>query len=66
VGVIAQLGVPFRHSYINKDKTIQKLGYCYYIIQQETGVLKELTINGFIKSNNLEASHLEFGVGMGI
>lgn len=66
VGVIAQLGVPFRHTYINKDKTIQKLGYSYYVWQAEQGILKELTLNGFIKSNNLEASHLEFGLGLGI
>ncbi len=66
VGIIAQVGVPFRHTYINKDKTIQKLGYAYYILQREKGILKELTVNGFIKSNNLEASHLEFGLGMGI
>lgn len=66
IGVIAQLGVPFKHESINKDKTVQKLGYSYYIVQQERGVLKELSLNGFIKSNNLEASHLEFGLGFGM
>lgn len=65
VGVIAQFGVPFKHSYINKDKTIQKLGYSYYLIQNERGILKDLSLNAFIKSNNLEASHLEFGLGAG-
>ena len=66
IGVIAQFGVPFKHTYINKDKTIQKLGYCYYIIQKEQGVFKELTLNTFIKSNNLEASHIEFAIGAGL
>lgn len=66
VGIIAQAGMPFKHTAINKDKTIQKLGYSYYILQHEQGILKELTLNGFIKSNDLEASHLEFGVGIGI
>lgn len=65
IGVIAQLGVPFKHGLINKDKTIQKMGYSYYIIQQEKGLLKELSVNGFIKSNNLEASHIELGLGVG-
>lgn len=64
-GVVAQLGVPFRHAEINKDKTVQKLGYSYYIVQAEHGILKELTVNSFIKSNNLEAANLEFGIGAG-
>lgn len=66
IGIVAQLGVPFKHTAINKDKTIQKLGYSYYILQKETGILKELSLNGFIKANNLEASHFEFGIGVGI
>ncbi len=66
IGIIAQVGVPFKHTEINKDKTVQKLGYCYYLLQKEHGVLKELSLNGFIKSNDLEASHLEFGIGAGI
>lgn len=64
-GVLAHIGVPFKHTKFNKDKTIQKLGYCYYIIQQEKGILKELTANCFVKSNNLEASHIEFSIGAG-
>lgn len=66
IGIIAQFGVPFHHTEINKDKTIQKLGYSYYLLQKEQGVLKELSLNGFIKANNLEASHFEFGIGIGI
>lgn len=66
IGIIAQLGVPFKHTEINKDKTIQKLGYAWYAWQAEKGLFKELTLNGFIKANNLEASHLEFGIGFGI
>ncbi|MCB0699057.1 MAG: acyloxyacyl hydrolase [Chitinophagales bacterium] len=65
VGVLAHLGIPFKRTVTNEDLTIQKLGYCYYIIQQEKGILKELTANCFIKSNNLEASHLEFSLGVG-
>lgn len=65
VGVIAQLGIPFKHNYVNKDKTVQKLGYSYYLLQNEQGILKDLSLNAFIKSNNLEASHLEFGLGAG-
>lgn len=66
IGIIAQLGVPFKHELINKDKTVQKLGYSYYIIQQEKGILKELTLNTFVKSNNLEATFIEFGLGVGM
>jgi hypothetical protein len=65
-GVIAQFGIPFRHTEMNKDKTVQKLGYSYYLLQYEDGFLKELTLNSFIKSNNLEAANLEFGLGIGI
>lgn len=66
IGVIAQLGVPFKNTKINKDKTVQKLGYAYYLWQREKGIFKELALNGFIKANNLEASHLEFGIGAGM
>lgn len=64
-GIVAQLGVPFHHTANNKDLTIQKLGYSYYAWQNEAYILKELSLNAFIKSNNLEASHLEFGIGAG-
>ncbi len=66
LGIVAQVGFPFRHTAVNDDKTIQKMGYSYYLLQNEQGILKELSLNGFIKSNNLEASHLEFGLGFGI
>ena len=66
IGVIAQFGMPFKTTYINDDKTIQKLGYCYYVVQKEEGLLKDLTLNCFIKSNNLEAANLEFGIGAGL
>lgn len=65
-GVIAQLGFPFHHTAINKDISVQKLGYSYYILQKEQGILKELAVQGFIKANNLEASTLEFGLGAGL
>lgn len=65
VGVIAQLGIPFKHTKFNEDKTVQKLGYSYYLLQQEQGVIRNIALNCFIKSNNLEASNLEFGFGVG-
>lgn len=65
VGIITQLGVPFKHTAINKELTIQKLGYSYYVINQEQGILKELTVNALIKSDNLEASNLELSIGAG-
>lgn len=66
VGVVAQLGVAFKHELINKDLTVQKLGYNYYLIQNEQGLLKELCLNAFIKSRDLDAAHIEFGLGFGL
>lgn len=66
VGVLAQFGIPFKHTKFNKDKTVQKLGYSYYILQQEKGIVRNIALNCFIKSNNLEASNLEFGFGVGL
>ena len=65
-GVIAQFGIPFKHPEFNQDKTVQKLGYSYYLLQKEKGIIRNVALNCFIKSNNLEASNLEFGLGVGL
>ena len=65
-GLVLEVGVPFKRTYLAEDFDIEKLGYKYYILQREKGPVKELTIHTFIKAVNLEASVIEFGTGIGI
>ena len=65
-GLILQVGVPFKRTYLSEDFDIEKLGYKYYLLQNEKGFIKELTIHTMIKAVNLEASVIEFGAGVGI
>lgn len=64
-GIVAQVGVPFKKTKLSEDLTVQKLGYSYYLLNQEQGILKELTINTFIKSRDLQAANLELSIGAG-
>jgi hypothetical protein len=66
-GLLMQLGVPIKRTYReNEGLYFGKLGYNFYIIQNEQGVLKELSLHTYIKSNKFEADIIEFGVGVGL
>ncbi len=65
-GILIQLSIPFHHTSLRQDKYYQKLGYNFYIIQHEKGLLKELCATALIKANKFQADVLEFGLGLSL
>ncbi|MBS1773453.1 MAG: acyloxyacyl hydrolase [Bacteroidetes bacterium] len=63
-GLVLQAGYPFKSADLYKAKYVEKLGYNFYIIQNETGIIKELTIHSYIKANKFQAAAIEFGAGL--
>lgn len=67
-GLVVQAGYPFKRVDVvnGKDnyKYVEKLGYNYYLIQNEKGIVKELTLHSYIKAKRFKAATIEFGVGL--
>jgi hypothetical protein len=61
---VAQWGFYLRDP-IKNEISYQKLGYHYYIIKQEKGILKEAFLGVQLKTHLTTAELIEFGVGMG-
>jgi hypothetical protein len=66
-GLLMQVGVPLKRTYReNEGLYFEKLGYNFYIIRNEQGPIKELSVHSYIKANKLEADIIEFGIGVGL
>lgn len=65
-GILLQLCIPFHHTYLRQDKYYQKVGYNFYVVQREKGLLKELCATALIKANKFQADVFEFGIGAGL
>lgn len=64
-GILLQIGVYFKRSELALDPYYQKLGANFYLVQRETGMLKELCISGLLKTHKAEAELVEMGLGVG-
>lgn len=64
-GIHLQLGFYFHRSELALDAYYQKIGGNFYLVQRETGVLKELFISALLKTHKSEAELVEMGVGVG-
>ncbi len=65
MGVVLQLGFYLKNYYLAEDFFYQKLGGNFYIIQQEKGLLKELSTSIMLKTHKFEAELVEVGIGAG-
>lgn len=65
-GILLQFSIPIHHTYLREDKYYQKVGYNFYLVQREQGVLKELCATVLIKANKFQADVFEFGLGVGL
>ncbi len=65
LGLVLQVGIYMKQSYLAQDPYYEKLGANYYILQREKGPLKELFLCGFLKTHKSVAELAEFGMGMG-
>jgi len=64
IGLVMQVGYPFKRATLYEGNYVTKLGYNYYLLQKEKGILKEATIHTYIKTDKLKASVIELGVGL--
>ncbi len=66
VGIILQVGYYLKDAALRLDPFYQKLGGNLYIIQNETGILKELYLSILLKTHRTQAELAELGLGIGI
>jgi len=59
-----QIGVYLKQAYLRMDPYYQKIGYNYYLIRQENGLLKELYLSAQLKTHKTIAELAEFGFGV--
>lgn len=64
LGIIFQVGYYTRKHAFKGSSIYQKLGGNVYILQSETGIVKELTLHAYLKTHNAEAELAEAGIGI--
>jgi hypothetical protein len=64
-GLILQLGFYMKQATLRQGWYYQKLGYNFYLIRNEKGALKELSIYTTLKTHKVQAEFIEFGMGLG-
>lgn len=65
IGVVLQVGIYIKQAVLRTDPYYEKIGGHYYIIQKETGPIKELFLSAFLKTHKTIAELGEFGFGFG-
>jgi len=65
VGILFQLGFYIKNYYLPEDFFYQKLGGNLYLVQEEKGALKELSLSILLKTHKFEAELVEVGIGAG-
>lgn len=64
-GLILQVGVYVKQTYLAVDPYYQKLGGHFYLVRKEKGPLKELFVSALLKTHKSNAELGEFGLGFG-
>ncbi len=64
VGIVLQVGVYTHQAFQVQGKWYQKIGGNLYLVQRETGPIKEAYLCAFLKTHLSVAELAEFGVGM--
>lgn len=66
VGLHLQMGYYIHGGVLNSAPVYQKLGMNWYILQQEKGLVKELSISTLLKTHYAVAELAELGIGIGL
>jgi hypothetical protein len=65
-GIVTQLGVYYKQTYLKFDPVYEKIGGNFYFINKESGPVKELFISALLLTHSASAELAEFGVGVGL
>ena len=65
LGLITQVGVYYKQTYLKNDPVYEKIGGNFYIFKKETGPLKELFLSAILLTHGIVAELSEFGIGAG-
>lgn len=63
LGILAQVGVNYKNTFLKFDPVCQKIGGHFYLIQQEKGPVKEVFLSAILLTHGAVAELIEFGVG---
>lgn len=65
-GLVVQVGTYLKEAHLKLGTIYQRLGMNWYLIQKETGAIKELFIATHLKTHMTQAEYAELGVGIGL
>lgn len=66
VGIVTQLGVYYKQTFLKFDACYEKIGCNFYIIKKEHGAIKELFLSAMLLTHEIVAEYSEFGIGVGL
>jgi hypothetical protein len=65
MGIMVQMGFYIKEAALKEDPYYQKLGSNIYLLQKESGVLKEMSLAVLLKTHKFLAELVEVGLGFG-
>ena len=65
-GIMGQIGVYYRQTFLKFDPFYEKIGTNFYILRQEHGPVKELFLSAMLLTHEIVAQYGELGVGFGL
>jgi hypothetical protein len=66
VGIVAEVGVYYRQTFLAFVPFYEKLGGNFYLINRDHGFLRELFLSTRLLTHGFQAEYAEFGLGTGI
>ncbi|MCW3123316.1 MAG: secreted protein [Flavipsychrobacter sp.] len=63
VGILGQVGVYYKQTFLKFDPICEKLGGKLYIVQREQGTVKEVFLSAMLLTHGAVAELAEFGIG---
>ena len=64
VGILTQVGVYYRQTFLDFDPVVEKLGVKYYVLSRERGPVKEFFLSALLTTHAVVAEYSEFGIGV--
>ena len=66
LGIIGQIGVYYRQTFLKFDPYFEKFGCNYYLFKRTHGFFKETYLSAMLLTHGIKAEYSEFGLGIGL
>jgi hypothetical protein len=65
LGIIGQIGVYYRQTFLKFDPYYEKFGGNFYLLKDPDGPVKEIFISAMLLTHGIKAEYSEYGLGFG-